>query len=111
MKATQLVLIPPPAPKLTEKQQALLDAVTAAGQDGLSAAEAGAVLHSLKEESRWAHSRDDRCVYCPRDGNVYLRRLRQLGWVRYSGKLKVWLSIAQPQDDGLLPGMSAEIPY
>lgn len=89
----QLVLIPPPAPRLTDKQQALLDAVTQAGSEGLDAAEGGAVLHALKEESRWAHTRQERCVYCGRDGNQYLRRLRVLGHVRYAGKLKVWVAV------------------
>lgn len=101
----QLVLIPEAPPKLTDKQQALLDAVTSAGQDGLEASEAGAVLHALKEESRWAHTRHERCEWCGRDGNQYLKRLRTLGHVRYSGKLKVWLAVgteAQEPVSGML---------
>ena len=109
----QLALIPPPTRPLTEKQQALLDAVTAAGTEGLTTVEGGAVLHALKEESRWAHTREERCRFCAKDGATYLRRLRTLGHVRYRGALKVWVAVDSTQalSDNLLPGMSAEIPY
>lgn len=113
MTAEQLVLIPPPAPRLTDKQQALLDAVAAAGLEGLGAAEGGAVLHALKEESRWTHTRHERCQYCSRDGNQYLRRLRQLGHVRYAGKLKVWVAVGVDPSAtvyGMLPA-DQPLPY
>lgn len=92
----QLELVPAPTtPKLTARQQAVLDALTAAGADGLEPSEAGAVLHALKE-GRWAHSREERCEYCGRDGLAVLRRLRALGLSRYRAKTKVWTTTDAP---------------
>ena len=111
MNDSQLALIPPAPPKLTDRQQALLDAVVAAGTEGLTTGEGGAVLHALKEESRWAHTRDERCRYCAKDGATYLRRLRTLGHVRYRGALKIWVALETRDADALLPGMTDKIPY
>ena len=71
-----------PAAKLTERQQAVLDALQRAGHDGLDADQAGAIAHELKA-GRWQHSRDERCLYCAQDGLQILRRLRDLGLARY----------------------------
>lgn len=92
----QLELVLAPAtPKLTARQQTVLDALTAAGADGLEPSEAGAHLHALKE-GRWAHSREQRCEWCPRDGLAVLRRLRALGLARYRAKTKVWTTMDAP---------------
>jgi len=76
-------------PKLKPRQQVVLDALRRAGTDGLEPSEAGAHLHALKE-GRWAHSAEERCVYCGRDGNAVLKRLRDLGLARYRGRMRVW---------------------
>lgn len=78
----QLALIPVQPKPLTDRQQAVLDALTAAGQDGLDTDQAGAIAHELKE-GRWAHGRDDRCAYCAQDGKQILQRLADLGHARY----------------------------
>lgn len=86
MSPDQLRLIDAPAVKpLTGRQQAVLDAVTNAGVDGIDAADAGAITHALKE-GRWAHPQDQRCAYCGRDGQAILARLAELGHVRYRRK-------------------------
>jgi hypothetical protein len=76
-------------PKLTPRQQAVHQALQAAGQDGLHADEAGAVAHEQKE-GRWAHSRDERCQWCGKDGKQILHALRAKGLARYRSKLKAW---------------------
>jgi hypothetical protein len=78
----QLALIPAEAKPLTPRQQAVLEALIAAGQDGLDTDQAGAIAHELKE-GRWAHSRDDRCSFCGKDGRQILERLAELGHARY----------------------------
>lgn len=81
----QLELIPAPPVPLTDRQQAVLDAVQRAQPDGLDAEQAGAILHSFKD-GRWAHSADEICQFCHRDGKKYLGRLADLGRVRYRRK-------------------------
>lgn len=109
----QLALVPAPPKPLTAKQQAVLDAVTRAGTEGLTTVEAGAILHSLKEESRWAHTPQERCRFCSQDGAAYLRRLRALGHVKYRSVLKVWVPAdsTQPLSEELPRGMTDRIPY
>lgn len=68
--------------KLTDRQQAVHDALHRAGHDGLDTDQAGAIAHELKA-GRWAHSRDDRCQFCGKDGKQILERLRHLGLARY----------------------------
>lgn len=124
MNASQLQLVDVPtvaqntlikeaatAKPLTERQQAVLDLVTRAGIDGIDADMAGALLHSLKK-GRWAHTSDERCDWCGRDGNGMLKRLAELGQVRYrrrKGNVDgAWLATgtdttkpaASSQDDG-----------
>lgn len=114
----QLALVEIPAsPKLTDRQRAVLDALTAAGAFGVDADQAGAIAHELKT-GRWRHSRDDRCEYCGRDGNQILSRLRDLGYARYrrrKGQLAgVWLATSErdetppaPTPGGMLPDTQA----
>lgn len=79
----QLALLElPVAPKLTWRQQAVLDAVTRAHPESLESSEAGAILHEMKE-GRWRHSRDDRCRFCGQDGKAVLEALRTKGLVTY----------------------------
>jgi hypothetical protein len=56
---------------LRPRQQAVVDLV-AGTPGGVTADEAGAMLHSLKA-GRWAHGADERCVFCGRDGTAVLR--------------------------------------
>jgi ribosomal protein S14 len=78
----QLALLEPAPPRLTERQRAVHDALVKAGQDGLDADQAGAIAHTLKD-GRWAHSKDERCQFCGKDGQAILRRLGELGLARY----------------------------
>lgn len=81
----QLALLPEPEPgppQLTDRQAAVLDLVERATHEGITADEAGALLHSLKE-GRWAHTTDDRCEFCGRDGKAVLEALRTKGLVTY----------------------------
>lgn len=108
VKTEQLALVEiAAAPKLTDRQAAVLQAVQAAGLDGLHADEAGAVAHALKE-GRWRHGRDERCAFCGSDGNAILRRLRTLGLVKY--RLRTgWVAVGAAKPDP--PGMTNEIPF
>lgn len=86
----------PASHHLTDRQQAVLNALRRAGQDGLHADECGAIAHELKQ-GRWAHTRDERCQFCGQDGMQILRRLRELGLVRYRAKLKAWVAVGIPE--------------
>lgn len=117
--AEQLQLIETrPSPKLTGRQQAVLDALTQAAHDGITTDEAGATAHALKE-GRWAHGPDDRCLYCSRDGRQILEALRTKGLARYRSRLKVWqladLPAEKPEParawDGTGPVPYGVIPY
>ena len=88
--------------RLTPRQQAVLQALKAAGWGGLRADEAGAIAHEMKE-GRSQHGRDNRCDYCARDGRQILARLRDLGYARYRSKLKVWQANAALQARGAEP--------
>jgi hypothetical protein len=95
----QLELIPAAPPSLTDRQEAVLAAVTASGPDGW-----------------WAHDSSARCDFCARDGRSYLERLRELGHVRYrrrkGDRPGGWLPAGDAPDDASLPpGMTDEIPY
>jgi hypothetical protein len=99
----------PPHPKLTDRQQRVLDALLAASPEGLEAAEAGAIAHEIKQ-SRWAHSRDDRCQFCPSDGKQILSRLAELGLVDYVRGRRLWYAKAeaQPEPDGFPPDFEGQ---
>lgn len=93
-QATLLEAPPPTDPaekELTEKQQFILDQVTAAGPDGLHTDECGA----LWCERRGKHSAQDRCEW---DGKAWsvLVALRKRGLVKYRGKLKDWIAFDTP---------------
>jgi hypothetical protein len=105
----QLALLEPAPPRLTERQRAVRDALQAAGQDGLDADQAGAIAHTLKE-GRWAHSKDERCQFCGKDGQAILRRLAELGLARYRRADRArnthgtWLPTnEEPQPDAAIP--------
>ncbi len=98
------------APKLTPRQQVVMDALTRAGHDGIAPGAAGAILHELKE-GRWAHGRDERCDFCSRDGLSVLKALRKKGLARYRAKLKVWQATGDLEPGKLPPGMTTEIPF
>jgi hypothetical protein len=91
--------------KLTARQQAVLDALQAAGPDGLDTDQAGAIAHELRD-SIWAHDRDRRCQYCASAGKEILKALAAKGLARYrradrSRSLPgIWLSTDQPQAKG-----------
>lgn len=78
----QLALIPAAPRPLTDRQAAVLQALHAAGTDGLDTDAAGAIAHTLKA-GRWAHPADQRCLYCGKDGRAILARLAELGHCRY----------------------------
>lgn len=67
-----------PVHQLTDRQQAALDAITAAGYDGLHTDELGAAVHAWQGK----HPADETCAFCPSVGNELGRRLRQLGHVQ-----------------------------
>jgi hypothetical protein len=75
----QLALIPVEPRPLTDRQQAIVDALHRAGPDGLDTDQAGAILHEL----RGVHTRDTRCQWCTREGKGVLHRLADLGHARY----------------------------
>jgi hypothetical protein len=106
-----------PEPRLTDRQQLALTALQDAGADGLHADEVGARLHEAKQ-TKWAHSREERCVYCAGDGLQVLRRLRELGLARYRAKGKMWQAVGVPEVevqvhswDGVGPVPYNVIPY
>lgn len=68
----------PPATKLTGRQQTALDAITAAGYDGLHTDEVGAAVHAWQGK----HSADERCEWCGSVGQELGSRLRDLEWVQ-----------------------------
>jgi hypothetical protein len=71
----QLQLVDVPAvPKLTDRQQAALRLITAAGWDGLTSDELGAHFHR--------HDPDDRCQWCGATGLELGRALRAKGLAR-----------------------------
>ena len=68
----------PAGTRLGRSQQLVLDAVTQAGPDGLTADEAGALVH----EQRDHHAYGERCTWCARDGRQVLASLRKRGLVK-----------------------------
>jgi hypothetical protein len=66
----------PTIPQLTDRQQRALDAITAAGFDGLTSDEVGAILHEH------SHGANERCMYCASTGNEVGRALRAKGLVQ-----------------------------
>lgn len=100
--STQLALLEiPVAPKLTGRQQAVLDAVRRAHPDSLESSEAGAILHELKE-GRWRHSRDDRCRWCSQDGKAVLQALKLKGLVTYKRGAGWLLGVSPDNPKGML---------
>jgi hypothetical protein len=65
-------------PKLTAYQQAVWELVQR-HPDGVSAEEAGAVYHSMRQRP---HDVDARCDYCGRDGRSILEALAKKGLAR-----------------------------
>lgn len=85
MTVEQLELLAVTPTALPPPQQAVYDALHSCGYEGLSADEAGAIAHATKA-SQWAHSPDDRCAYCARDGHAILRALEAKGLTTYRRK-------------------------
>lgn len=77
----QLALIDMPATlRLSERQQTILDAIHAAGPDGLDTDHVGALLHHRTGK----HGPEQRCRWCGRDGkHILAGELRPKGLVRY----------------------------
>lgn len=101
---------------LTERQRAVLRAARA--QEGVDAREAGVVAHAVSgcrycsvSLGRAVPGTPPRttiepCQYAERDGNAILRRLRELGHVRYRAKFKTWhatTGVASSQNAGADP--------
>jgi hypothetical protein len=100
-------LFDPGPPKLTDRQQHLYDAVRSS-EDGLTADEAGAVLHEAR--ALRPHSRDARCAYCTLDGRSVLAALRRKGLVtrKRSGQ---WHALAGQTLEATESLQTDEIPY
>jgi hypothetical protein len=93
----------PPAAQLTDRQQTALDAITAAGYDGLHTDELGAHVHA----SQGKHAADETCEWCPSVGSELGRRLRELGhaqqrpqkrWRRHRDGLDGGRQVGSPAD-------------
>jgi len=96
-----------PEPKpivLTARQQAVLDALRAAGHDGLDADQAGALWHHAKGY----HGPDDRCKHCGQTGKGILESLKtkESAYYRRANRVRgipgVWLATdlaANPEVD------------
>lgn len=105
-------------PKLTVRQARALELLTAAGHDGLHADELGARMHEEKND-RWAHPRDQRCVYCGQTGTELLHALRNKGLATYRRAKNsipgAWIANAAPEGAAPRPsGMLAddqELPF
>jgi hypothetical protein len=63
----------PTIPQLTDRQQRALDAITAAGWDGLTSTELGAIMHTDKHVPR------NPCQFCGQAGAEVGRALRAKG--------------------------------
>lgn len=72
----RIVDLPADLATLTERQRRAFDGVDAAGWDGLTTDEIGALLHHPK------HSLNDRCAFCGSAGAEMTRALRAKGLVR-----------------------------
>lgn len=68
MASAQKPLFAPPPPELEGRQNIVRQAVKDAGHDGVTAAQAGAILH----ERAGKHPADERCTWCVRDGGSVL---------------------------------------
>lgn len=88
---------------LTRRQAAALAAARA--PEGTDASEAGRAAH-VAIGCRFCGP-SHACKYAERDGNALLRRLRDLGLVKYRAKAKTWQATTgreSPQDDGFPDG-------
>lgn len=85
---------------LTDNQRAIYNAIGT----GMTASEAGALLHSR----RAVHPASDRCQFCRGEGNALLQALRkrQLVKRRRNG---TWQLVRSPP--GLLPGQTDVVPF
>ena len=93
----------PSGTRLGRSQQLVLTAVQNAGQDGLTADEAGALVH----EQRGHHDHGVRCDYCASDGRQVLASLRKRSLVK-SRRGGSWVTpTAQPAAPA---GMSDDLP-
>lgn len=119
MTVEQIELLAVTPTALPPPQQAVYDALHSCGHEGLSADEAGAIAHATKT-SQWAHSPDDRCTYCARDGHAILRALEAKGLTAYRRKRRNvpggWILTGQTDSTPALApsGMlrdDEEIPY
>lgn len=110
----QLALVDvPAAPKLGNRQQTILDALTAAGAAGLHGDECGALIHEANTNPKYHHHRDERCIDCARDGNTVLRSLRTRGLVKWRRgtpeKPGYWYAVGAPEP--MPSGMTDVIPF
>jgi hypothetical protein len=104
-----LLGLPDPVRKLTDRQQHVLDALTRAGQDGLDADQAGALLC----ERKGIHGREQRCQFDGRNGKQVLEALKAKGLARYRRRRGdtpgAWLAATlnpqtEPETSGLQDG-------
>lgn len=84
MTSDRLFDVPELPPKLTDRQQRALDAIRAAGYDGLHTDELGAVAHEPK------HAKEDRCEFCGQAGQEIGRALRAKGLVQQRRQKTPW---------------------
>ena len=90
---------------VTDRQQAVLDAVRQAGRDGLDNAEAGAILCHRNHK----HGPTDRCQWCEPNGRGVMHELAAKGLARYrrarAGEPGAWVAAlhAVETPPGMLP--------
>jgi hypothetical protein len=102
---SQLPLLEPEPRPLTGREQVVLGQLQHAGEDGITAIQAGAWVHM----NQGRHGLERPCEYCAHAGNEILRALRKRGLARQRGPPRVWGGVGVPTPDP--PGMSQEIPY
>lgn len=106
MTAQRTLFDPGPADgALTPHQAAVYAAAQDAGpRGGITASEAGALVHSR----RAVHAAAGRCVHCRGDGRAVLDALKKRGLVKRR-KSGVYQPVRAPP--GLLPGQTDSIPF
>lgn len=110
----QLALVPAP-PKLSDRQQAALDALKAAGYDGLHTDELGAIVHSFSLK----HGAAMRCEWCGAAGQEVGKALRAKGLAQQRRRrlpggdlVVVWTTAGKLERvEGMPPGMTDRIPF
>jgi hypothetical protein len=98
---------PAPPPELHPRQQLVMDALKAAGHEGIRADEAGAHIHAR----RGKHGLDQRCDWCAREGREVLRRLKELGKARLDRHGNWRAADAPGPQDGSYDPSTAPIPF